>query len=221
MFDSIYGEKHWKFKCFFRSCISSIIFLSIIVSSLILNEGYNITNIEIVYETLPPALLIACVFNFIPDFISLLETRHMLRLLLISNSIFIFLLVIVADIILTGSCFIGFLTLLNSLRHGLNFYASWIELWNEEIITGKLFLLEIKRLSPFFYTTFFTSIWLWLYIFSALIVKLTYYVGYPIRVVQYLFDVDQHPILALGTVSCALVTFLFFGLAPFVLKWGG
>ena len=73
----------------------------------------------------------------------------------------------------------------------------------------------------YFYTTYFTSVWLWLYAIASLIVKFAYFVGLPLKSIKYVFDIAQKPILALGTVSCLFITLLFIVLAPFVLKGGG
>lgn len=64
-------------------------------------------------------------------------------------------------------------------------------------------------LGIFLYTTYFTSVWVWLYAIAAFIVKGAYALGIPLKAITYIFDIAQRPILALGTVACLVVTFVF------------
>lgn len=59
----------------------------------------------------------------------------------------------------------------------------------------------------FFLSTFFTSIWVWLYGISALLIRYLVSLGVNLR---YLFlDIDDKPLRSLGIVSVLIVTFAF------------
>ncbi|ETX05259.1 MAG: hypothetical protein ETSY2_24040 [Candidatus Entotheonella gemina] len=84
----------------------------------------------------------------------------------------------------------------------------------------KLLLLGEDNVAIFFYTSLLNSIWLYFYVVSFLVVNFIYYLCLPLTAIKSVFDIDNHPILALGTVFCVFSTFLCIGLAPFILKWG-
>ena len=66
-------------------------------------------------------------------------------------------------------------------------------------------------------STFFTSVWLWLYAASVLVsrilVRMSGGVGFLLKVT----DVEHHPFRSMGFTSVALVSFLFLVALPFVL----
>ena len=64
----------------------------------------------------------------------------------------------------------------------------------------------------FFYSTFFTSVWLWLYVIAAIILKGLKYFGVIVEKAGTIFDLENKPISALGIVASIFVTFIFAGL---------
>jgi hypothetical protein len=69
----------------------------------------------------------------------------------------------------------------------------------------------------FFYSTYFTSVWVWLYVLSGFVVILGRYLGLGFGFLKRIFDIDNKPIRSLGYVSILLVTVVYLVAAPFVL----
>jgi hypothetical protein len=60
--------------------------------------------------------------------------------------------------------------------------------------------------SILFYAGLLPSIWLWIYVLSAFVMKLVLRSARVIRFVTYFLDVDEHPIQSVGVVAAALLT---------------
>ena len=73
------------------------------------------------------------------------------------------------------------------------------------------------QLSVFFYSAFFTSVWLWLYAASVLVsrvlLRMNSGVGFLLRVT----DVEKQPFRSMGFVSVIIVSGLFLLGLPLVL----
>ena len=208
-FDRIFGKKHLTIQCFLKSCVASIIavvFMTIIwalsdFASFIAFFDFGLTAIFFVF--------IWIVFlNFIPDFISLLETRWILNsfenvsLIKMSGLLLI-------DIIITGIIFA---------------FGLWIYLLNFESTTEyvKILTLFIQFKSQyigslngginggiFFYSTFFTSVWLYLFIISSIGAKVIYSFGHFGNTIMDFFGVQKTPFQSMGTITMILVTVCF------------
>jgi hypothetical protein len=78
-------------------------------------------------------------------------------------------------------------------------------------------IIEGFPLGIFFYSAFFTSIWLWLYVLavfvSRVLLRMNSGVGFLLRA----SDVEQHPFRSMGFVSVLIVTVLFLAGLPLVL----
>ena len=66
-----------------------------------------------------------------------------------------------------------------------------------------------STLGIFFYSTFFTSVWVWLYAFSGLVVKLAGYLGIGFNRLKWFLDIENKPLHSLGIISMLLVTLLY------------
>ncbi len=116
LFDRVFGEKHFSFKCFLRSAIASMLFA--VVTALTLEGATRGTAsaFEMVTRTiaLEGALFtviilgVALLFvNAIPDYLSLYETRIILNWMKKSPSRGRILVVLCLDTLLTGAIFSG------------------------------------------------------------------------------------------------------------------
>ena len=60
---------------------------------------------------------------------------------------------------------------------------------------------HLDKWSAFFYSAFFTSVWLWLYVASIVIIKLLRSIRAAwVKVVPYL-DIEKKPVIAIGRVA--------------------
>jgi len=61
----------------------------------------------------------------------------------------------------------------------------------------------------FFYSAFFTSVWLWLYALAGGLVKFGHYADIGIRGFKKTFDVENKPLRSLGFVSNVAITLVY------------
>lgn len=66
----------------------------------------------------------------------------------------------------------------------------------------------------FFYTTFSTSLWLWLFTLGGALLRLTDRVGNSWSAMKDRSDIDSNPYQSLGYAAMLLVTLVFFVLVP-------
>lgn len=245
LFDLIFGGNHFSFFCFRRSVVVSIIaswFVTTVVYSIdpmLINTMFGQESISSPFDTL--AVLgslgvVALVTNLIPDYLSLLQTRFMLDLAEGGKKLAW---VLVFDTLATAAIFLIYMSALfgilafvgaqalvgdeleiTSAAFWIYYSATYIELLSE-LMSAFVFGSSSPVLNVIvvisFITTFFTSIWLWLYMLTALasqlLLQLNSKVGFLITVV----DVDSQPFRSLGFVAVLIVTIIFTLGLPFVL----
>ena len=178
LFDEFFGEKHLSGLCFKRSSIVSFISVGLIFllwAAIKPNEYYTyLKSCPNFYIALSGPFSLAVLYNLIPDYISLIETRYLLNYLQNTNSILKICCVLIIDLLVTGLIFILFMISSVTL-YGLIAYKV-IYMPDLDYILKKYILMHPWEVYPFplgfyFYTTFFTSIWLWLYGISAFLIK--------------------------------------------------
>lgn len=201
-FDRIFGEKHLTWRCFLISSISSIIavFFILIVWGLLSPSLF----IEIAkYDTLYKVFIAALLLNIVPDYISLLETRWImnnvadLKIRVLSK-------IIILDVIITGLIFSGFFSFIfltsgesiNTIFNSLNVMIRFIE-------------TDIPPLGILFYSTYFTSVWFYLFIISSIGAKVIYSFGHFGNTIMDFFGVQKTPFQSMGTIAMILVTVCF------------
>lgn len=254
LFDSVFGEKHLSWKCFFHSCLASMV--AVLITTLIWRAiDFNIffgswdlstplVNVEIdtpnesVETIISPLFLfiLGVPLNLIPDYVSLLETRYILGLKSFSKSLFSILGFLLVNLLATVAIFISWFALviktnvlpivtIHPMHDDLlkylapsedftagvgNLFSAIVFLLSENYFHGFMFIL--------FCSTFFTSVWVWLYALSYPAVRPPARAADRTwRALTYLVDIDNKPILSLGTISIVLITLGYLVAAPFVL----
>ena len=77
---------------------------------------------------------------------------------------------------------------------------------------------SVHVLGVYFYSTFFTSIWVWLYALSGFLVKLLRRVFGGITFLkERVFNIEEKPLRSLGYVSVLIVTLIYI-VTPLLLK---
>lgn len=215
MFDSIFGERHFTWRCFWRSCVASLAAVS--VCSVFFYwlrpemAGEMFENFAIADWW--PLLLFFIGFNLLPDYFSLLETRVVLRILTRGNRTWMSIATAVTcDFMLTLMVFVGggiLLAVLLILFLGGNVSNAVDNVIGSVIPAfgfGPAHRRESLSLGIFLYSTFFTSIWLWLYALATFAGKLLLPILNRIQKFKKLVDLDNKPFLALGWLSVIIVT---------------
>ena len=152
--------------------------------------------------------ILALVFNLVPDYISLLETRWILRKVAQAGMKELIML-LVLDAILAGLIFssgVGVIILIYSVNTGdwvgvhtvLEFLNAFILFRGSEIPFG-----------IFFYSTYFTSVWLYLFIAASIATKLLYSLGRTGNQVLALLKIEEKPFNSMGLLLIGLLTLAF------------
>ena len=225
MFDSIFGKRHFTWKCFWRSCVASLV--AVVICTLIymwMWPDYRPTATDYtVRHYIMSVLGLAIIVNFIPDYVSLLETRLILRLLSGKRAKWTAMCTaLIADFLATAVILqlglFGFAFLVLSLS-GETAELYEIGLIERMVYTAELFTLEPLvgldgktlgySLGIFVWSTYFTSVWLWLYALATFAGKLLLPILNRIQKGKKYFDLDNKPYLALGWLSVVIITVLF------------
>jgi len=235
VFDRLFGEKHLTWKCFVRSSFASIIavFLMTLIWGVLRSDDFvgYFTSTPLTHVLIRFVFWIL-LFNLLADYVSLLETRLVIRFM--KSSRLSKILGLATDFILTaGIYFIGFIV--GSIISGVvieilyESLVDWEPTSRNEILSfetllsvffplGQGGLNEMIQLKctdhqlPFgiyFYSTFFTSLWLWLYVISGFTVKLTQKLNISLNWLKKYLDIDQKPLRSMALVSIMMVTIIF------------
>lgn len=166
IFDSVFGNIFYSLKFILKSvCIS----VSMLVLAFPILDTLGINDYENGIISTKHMLVIALVVNVICDYISLLETRLLLNLFSRFTQMWQHLILLIMDTVFTTAIFaLGFWIatfLVAEKLLGLQNYLplAWEIATIREILSGEF--------SPYFYTTFFTSVWVWGYFFSTWFIR--------------------------------------------------
>jgi hypothetical protein len=226
-FDHIFGEKHLTFKCFYRSAIASITAVIICAAAIIIVVEKSLAG-DGVHEILQAPIevyiylsIFFISFNVLPDYISLLETRIVIDKIRKSKSAVMRFFWIMLDVAATLFIFwIATYTSILILSNILPGIAAESFFGMLELIINSIWNpasdIDNEILAIFLWTTFFTSIWVWLYVASQLVTRLISPLRKSVHFVQYLLPIDTKPLLSvcmvMAVISCV---FTWIILAPF------
>ena len=216
LFDQVFGERHLSRRCFSQSAaattVSIMITWPLVFGIMYLNElatgGGILENSNLTALGLIGAHMVivagAILLSLVPDYLSLLETRWIFGRVRASGSLGA---ALVIDLILTSVVAIGF-----QLAVVLS-YDAFIGNGPGDLL-GLMLAGGIVLGTP---STFFTSLWLWLYALSVplsrLLLRMNNGVGFLLRVT----DVEKQPFRSMGFVSVIIVSALFALGLPLVL----
>jgi hypothetical protein len=225
LFVLTFGERHLSLKCISRSAASTVIMVvSLVVFHMVLTGEWDFLQRPVEYLHKPGDHLIEVVVvlylfififtvlaAFIPDYVALLKTRYLLKNGSQHRDILVLCLDIVGSIAI--SCFPLFafslltppFSLMDTVRSTLTYadpVYDFLRLttFNSDRSLGSL--MGDTLWSTFYFSTLFTSIWLTLIVLSTTFIKLLA----PLhRFTAWFFNVERHPLEAVGIVAAALV----------------
>ena len=213
VFDSIFTETHLSWKCFRRSCLASLIAVAIMTMLFTaLNPEWRLPSLH----TLLEIALLTILLNFLPDYLSLLETRYILRSMGSTRSTPPLVLLLIIDAILTCYIFavLGFggarVLLLGWTSGSFNGSLTLEEFREFLAIWSSLFRLE-NPVGVFLWSTFFTSLWLWLYALAGLLVRLSKPLTQGIDSLRDRLKVEERPLYSIGLVAGAITALTWWG----------
>ena len=163
--------------------------------------------------------LLVAIINLIPDYLSLLETRWVISRMNVTGAIGGFLaLDLVATAFVSLIPWLVFLVLLGPIP--LNRFFS-------EFIVGALTFegMMILATAPpeaqplptgiWFYSAFFTSVWVWLYALAGVAVRLGGRAAAWMDRLKSVMDVKEKPFRSMGLAAMVIVTVVFLAALPF------
>jgi len=209
-FDSIFTKKHFSDECILRSCVASLI--SVLMLFLISTMLFNLRDFFLELDVFWGAIgfiSASFFFNFIPDYLSLLETRTLIKLARKTHSATIIIILLLVDLLLTFIIFTINYFIISTISD---------KPFDPIIFSDILRAIQFDHyLSIFLYSTFFTSVWLWLYAISGFIIKLISSTRKGLRFFQRHLDIDNKPLRSMAFVLITLITLTYFIIALFLL----
>jgi len=227
LFDRLFGSRHLTWRCFGLSSLASLI--AVVIGGLTL-AVISPVGFQLVLDyakgnpegSIMVFLSLTIALNFLPDYLSLLESRLILSLISKSDSLWVAILFLIIDLLATAFiwilfCFIFFVIVL-WLGKPLPFpeavggtLAIFSEIWPINSWADYMLI-------TYFGSTYFTSVWLWIYLVAGGMIKFGSFLRKGKALVFSGFDIDKYPITAIGFVGCLMVTICFVAYAPWAFE---
>jgi len=223
VFDRLFGSNHFSWRCISRSCIAS--FVTVVLLTLIWGvvepSGFRFFFRQFWHGAFLFIIILTISINFIADYLSLLETRCLIQWMRGYDSFLAILAFLVMDIVATTAIFIIGLSLHQLLLLGAEPMSilvniSDIQRYLEKLTTMTSSTVKLEghlAFSPplgiWFYSTFFTSIWIWVFALAGLFFKIARFFGGGVMHLGRVIDIEKKPLRSMGFVSIVLVSLLF------------
>jgi hypothetical protein len=202
MFDRLFGAKHLSGKCFQRSALASVV--TVMVATAIRASWNDELSAELSRDLLVSSALMggfAFVTNVIPNYLSLLQTRWTMAWAETRG----FTIAVLADLLLTSLVSLAWIFGLAFLLDGTP-PAEQLD----DLLGGGLSAV-------WFFSGFFTSVWLWLYAASVMVSRMLLRVGGGVGFLLRVTDVEHQPFRSLGFVGVIITSVVFALGLPFAL----
>jgi hypothetical protein len=221
-FDAVFSNNYFSWTCFRRSVAASLFFTAAVcilwLATRQIPAGFasDITGAEAAATVVTVTLVLGC----IPGYISLLKTRYMLAKLRASRSRAKAIMLVVADAIVSaaiGTLAIYALAVIGAREHFVE--VTLVDLVRD-LLQSNLDLVGVGGatlpLDLWFYASFLTSLWLWLFVLSKCIAVAARNLNTAVSPARRWIDVDGQPFRALATGSIVIVTIAYFVVVPLV-----
>ena len=244
-FDAVFGTQHLSMRCLARSALASIIALSICLMALqFVQPGMSVIDrwAEGGDFRIAIAFAVCVLANVVVDYVSLLETRFAVSAIMKRKTVAARAVIVALDFILTllGSAII-YCILIASATFSMALEDGWaggleavgaaalaaiVGLFSYSSEGDSLGFLNVLAsspgvqalLSPFLWSTYLTSVLLWLFIAVGIVNRLLGLMGKVYeRAIGKIFNIKEKPFIFIGIVCSALVTILFF--LAFFVQW--
>jgi len=223
LFDRIFGERHFTFRCFFRSSIASLCSVFVITAVWVIFHQQQIRSLDWdhpdFYSVMLPSILI---LNLFIDYTSLLESRYIIGLMGKTQSKTKSLFLLAVDFFATGILFFlatPFVSVIVGVLVGAQTFEIFFDMIPAFFQNAGFGQIDSCCL-PFgiyLYSTYFTSVWVWLYVVSGGFIRLVGLFKWALHYLQWFLDIDGHPIRCIGIVA-GLLASIGFWFAEFVVR---
>ncbi|MDX1579525.1 MAG: hypothetical protein R3266_13660, partial [Gemmatimonadota bacterium] len=222
-FDRIFGPKHLSLHCFLRSTAASVVAVTVLLLLWIAirPEQFSAFASTQGMRGLGEVILITFIVNVVADYLSLLETRVALTRLERWRSVWARAGVLVADALATFVVWLVFYAGLpflliadvSSIANDVMLFLQF-QVWSYAPTIHEVMSLSAEGGGPpvgiWFYSTFLTSIWLWLYLGAGLLARAADATGTAtargFASLAGWFDADRQPFRVLGLAAMVIVT---------------
>ncbi len=207
-FDSIFGTKKFSSRFVMLSIAASLL---AVASLTLLWSSKTPDDIDIGHR-LRAMFLTAPLWNAIPDYFSLIETRIVLGYIISKNvkgnSILKWLAIdFIFTVVIFSIFYFGSSALLGEMDDAPRYFVDGFTLdggWPDTPSVG-----------VFFYSTFFTSIWLWLFVLSKIAITPLNKLLKLFKIIRGGLDIENQPFKSIGFISMIL-TSIVYGVMPFL-----
>jgi len=214
-FNSTFGDRHWSWKCVGRSLLASWIFVILFVALSSATDhapllGQNLDKVD--FFGFLEAFGVLFFLLFLPDYISLYKTRYILRASTRLTNPWLSSLPLIADILVTSIFYplavgTAAIILVRLFRPDLQ-YRSYSDMISDEFQTLRnLFesthYSNIIVLRAFVLSNYMTALWSTIVFISIFTLKSASYSNVILRAMRWAFDLEKHPVRALGLVAGA------------------
>ncbi len=228
LFDAVFTERHLSWSCFWRSAVTSTFVVSLLLTGFIgfgLLEDFAPDSITDVSAF--AFLGIPIVLNVGIDYVSLFETRWILGKMSTTDRGSAHLGYLGVDLLLTVLCVllpVAGVQVVTSMP--LDEAAVWSTDFWEEIVQLLILLGEwllrfheddARLLSVMFFSTLFTSVWVWLYVAAGLLLRAVHPVLESLDWLKAHLDVETRPLHTMGLLLALITSVAFAVSAPLVL----
>jgi hypothetical protein len=222
VFDRVFGKEHLSWKCFLRSSVASCatIGITLLATFAIHNLNWYVAK-NILKEAPGWLLVVLLVTNLVPDYISLLKTRLLLRVAQRSRSRSYLMTILVAEFLVT--LYIALVAVTYGLSAVLASTSSALAVkmladptvilkaFNPAELYLSLWLVNEPGVAALWlFPPFFTSVWLWLYAGSGFVVKAAQRFDISFGWFISKADIEKKPLQSIGLIAGGLVAVVYW-----------
>ena len=243
-FDAIFGARHVSFQCFFRSALASVtavgfcLLVGASVSSEIRDVWPQGAGLSDILDILMIVFL-AVSANIVIDYVSLLETRIAVDVIRRQRRSIVRCMVLLGDFVFTflGSATI-FLVLMfliaviDTIQDSSMDAPVYVVLLALDLLFGEVFFQrgfvgtlsdvlsasedsDLIVLAPFIWSTYFTSVWLWIIVVAGIVNRIGSGIGAWHRFAVRHLTIEENPFSCAGII-CSLVAVAVITVAAFI-----
>lgn len=228
VFDRVFGTRHLSWRCFSISCLFSALAVTLL-TAVYLRNNYIQPQLAFEYDVGTSVIILATTavaLNLIPDYISLMETRFVVRWMSRTQKLPSLFGYLGLDVVLTLFIFVSVGGLLNCIAIAVLFtgisldylfsplFFAPIPEMISALMTKETAALKIGgALGIFLYSTFFTSVWVWLTALGWGAIRLIALAPPLLRAMQYLLPIKERPLRSIGEVAAVIVCLGYWGVS--------
>jgi hypothetical protein len=234
IFDRVFGENHFSWKCFLRSCLASYasFIITVVLSGRQLRPLARNLFIRGGPQFFPFFLVNSMLGNLLPDYVSLYKSRYIVGVMSKTKNLLAQMGLFVGDIVLT--CVVGLVAV--TIGTSVHWFLGW-ELSDNARVIGMSGYLQMVKAIPdtvlhavttrsgmtygvgvlFFYPAFFTSIWALMYFVAGVFIVSLRRFDIGFQWFNRKFDIEHKPLSSIGLVAGAIVAVLWWTVV--VVRW--